>query len=210
MTKLSFAFASALTLMSIAACKKKAGDGGGAGDATAKMTEYKDKMCACKDADCAKKVSDEMTAWTASFSKSQGDKKLGEADQKRTTELGTQMGECMMKLIGTGSAGSADATAAAAGADPAAGSGSEAAGNAMTESVPGLPKQCDDYKAAIDKLATCEAMPKEARETLVKAYTDAAAGWKALPDAAKEKIGVSCEAGAKAVISTASGPCGWK
>lgn len=206
MTKLSFALASALTLLPFAGCKKKAGDGASTGvDATAKMTELKDKMCACKDADCARKVSDEMTAWSQQHAKNQKDQKMSEADQKRASELGTQMGECMQKAMTAGSAadGSAGSAASAAGS----GDGS-AAGSA--DATSGLPKQCDEYKAAIDRLATCEAMPKEARAMLVKAYTDASAGWKSLPEAAKEKIGVSCEAGAKAVISTAEGPCGWK
>jgi hypothetical protein len=228
MTQLSFLLASAVTVLSIAGCKKKAGDGA---DAIAKMTELRDKMCACKDADCAKKVSDEMTAWSDSFSKSRGDKKLGEDDQKRSSALGNEMAACMMKLMAaptagsaatTGSgdlAGSAAPTGEGSGSGSAApvatgsaqsGSGSDSGAIATSEAIPGLPKQCDDYRVAINKLATCEALPKQARETLVKGYSEAAVGWKALPEAAKEKVGVSCDAAAKAVISTAKGPCGWK
>jgi hypothetical protein len=52
-------------------------------------------------------------------------------------------------------------------------------------------------------------MSKLARVSMVKAFQDASEGWKKLPEAAKEKIGVSCKAGADAVISTAKGQCGW-
>lgn len=206
MTKLALTFATTLALVSTGGCKKKAVDGGGGGgDAMAKMSELKDKMCACKDPDCAKTVSDEMTAWSqAQATKQKEPSKLSEADQKKATELGIAMGECMQKAMNTGSA--------AAVAAPSDGSGSAAPpaaeGSAATPPS-GLPKECDAYEAAINRLATCEKMSKQARETLVKAYAEAAEGWKKLPDAAKEKIGVSCKSGADAVIATAKAQCGW-
>src|SRR5689334_16962526 len=49
MNKLMIAFAATMALASFG-CKKKAGTGG-SGEAMAKMTEFKDKMCACKDAE---------------------------------------------------------------------------------------------------------------------------------------------------------------
>jgi hypothetical protein len=202
MTKLALAFAATLVLVSFSGCKKKGGEAVGS-NAIAKMTELRDKMCACKDPDCAKTVSDEMTRWT------QGNKKpLDSAEQKQADELGKQMGDCMQNAT--------KLAAVNAAASPAAGSGSgsaaEPAGSATataSASASGLPKECDDYKAAIDRLATCEALPKQARETLIKAYQDAAEGWKKLPDAARERTGVSCKAAADAVISTAKGQCGW-
>ena len=204
MTKLALAFATTLALVSTGGCKKKGADGGG-GNAMAKMSELKDKMCACKDPDCAKKVSDEMTAWSQQQgSKQKEPAKMSEADQKKATELGIAMGECMQKAMNTGSAAAAPV--------PADGSGSAAPatteGSAATPPS-GLPKACDEYEAAINRLATCDKMSKQARETLVKAYADAAEGWKKLPDAAKEKIAVSCKSGADAVIATAKAQCGW-
>ena len=124
MNKLMFAFAATAALMSFG-CKKKS-DGGGSGAAMAKMTEFKDKMCACKDADCAKKVNDEMNTWSQEQAKNQKEPvKLSDADQKKATEIGTQMAECMQKA--TAAAGSADAGSAAAGSADA---GSAAAGSA--------------------------------------------------------------------------------
>ena len=49
MKKLTFAFMVAMTFVSFG-CKKKAGS---SGEAMAKMTEFKDEMCKCKDAKCA-------------------------------------------------------------------------------------------------------------------------------------------------------------
>ncbi len=106
MTKLTFAFATAMALLSFG-CKKK---GGGDANAMAKMTEYKEKMCACKDADCAKKVSDDMSKWGEQF---KGDKapKMSEADQKKATEIGMAMAECMTKVMVPGAAAGSAAPA---------------------------------------------------------------------------------------------------
>lgn len=199
MTKIAFAFATVVALVSVAGCKKKGGDGGAA-DAMAKMSELKDKMCACKDPECAKKVSDEMTAWSQKQAQTQKEPaKMSEADQKKATEIGTQLGECMQKAMAAGTPPPAAAPDAGAAAEaPAAG-----------EKIEGLPKECDDYKAAIDRLATCEAISKQARETLIKAYADASAGWKSLPDVAKEKLSASCKTGADTVTSMAKAQCGW-
>jgi hypothetical protein len=159
MNKLMIAFAATMALASFG-CKKKDG-AGGSGEAMAKMTEFKDKMCACKDAACAKSVSDEMTKWSQDQAgKTKEPVKMSEADQKKATEIGTAMGECMQKasmpaagsgdMAGSAAAGSGDmagsaagsaaagsgdmagsaAGSAAAGSGDAAGSGSAAAGSA--------------------------------------------------------------------------------
>ncbi|MCE9580833.1 MAG: hypothetical protein K8W52_47405 [Deltaproteobacteria bacterium] len=62
--------------------------GGGAG----KVGEMRDKMCACKDADCAGKVMEEMSKLGDSFGK---DYKPSEAEAKAAGE----MAECMQKLM---------------------------------------------------------------------------------------------------------------
>jgi hypothetical protein len=201
MTKLALAVATSLALVSLGGgCKNKTSDGG-AGDALAKMSELKDKMCACKDPDCAKKVSDEMTAWSQAQASKQKAAKMNEADQKKASELGVAMGECMQKASTVAPPPTPPA--------PADGSGSAAPAGSGSQTASGLPKECDDYEAAINKLSTCDKMSKQARETLVKAYAEAAEGWKKLPDAAKAKISVSCKSGAEAVLSTAKAQCGW-
>jgi hypothetical protein len=166
------------------------------------MRELRDKMCACKDPDCAKKVSDEMTAWSQEQSSKQAKQqiKISEADQKASAALGVEMGECMKK---------ASHVEAAPTPPPADGSGSAAPAGSAAATPSGLPKECDEYEAAINRLATCDKMSKQARETLVKAYAEAAEGWKKLPEAAKEKISVSCKSGAEAVLASAKTQCGW-
>ncbi len=77
MTKLSIAFLAAVSIASFG-CKKK----GGAGEAMAKMGEFKDKMCACKDKKCADEVQDKMNKWSAENAKSAGDKKPEAPDEK--------------------------------------------------------------------------------------------------------------------------------
>lgn len=64
----------------------------------AAMAKFKDEMCACgpQNADCAKDVSDRMTQWAQTEAqRNEKQPEMTEADQKRFTELGTQMGECM-------------------------------------------------------------------------------------------------------------------
>ncbi len=102
-------------------CKKK----GGAGEAMAKMGEFKDDMCKCTDKKCADAVQDKMNKWSADNAKSAGDKpeKPSDEDMKKMQEVGTKYGECMAKAMGAGdmatppSAGSAAAGSAAPAAD---------------------------------------------------------------------------------------------
>lgn len=97
---------------------------------------------------------------------------------------------------GAPAAGTAPATAPAAGTAPAA-----AAGN--------LPTECNDYKAAIDKLASCDKMPQQARDALKQAYDQASAGWASLPAEAKANLATACKAGTDAVTTSAKQVCGW-
>jgi hypothetical protein len=211
MTKVALALSAALALVSASGCKSKGtndGSGGGTG-VLAKMTELKTKMCACTDAACARTVSDELTRWMQGTANKK--EALDPEGQKKADALGVEMGDCMARVTRTtqptgSAAGSGSAVAAGSGSAGETRSGSAAAGS---DAPSGLPKECDDYKAAVDRLAACEAMSKGARETLVKAYQDASEGWKKLPDAAKDKIRVSCKAGAEAVISAAKTQCGW-
>jgi hypothetical protein len=203
MNKLALSFAAALALGLVAGCKEK-GEGT-TGNALAKMSELKDKMCACKDPDCAKKVSDEMTAWTQEQAKTQKKtSKLSEGDQKKAAELGIAMGECMQQAM-------AVATPPAP-PPPQDGTGSAApppAGSAAEKAPSGLPTECDQYEAAIQRLSTCDRMSKQARETLVKAYADSAEGWKKLPEAGRANLKGSCKSGADAVLAMGRTQCGW-
>ena len=137
MKKLTIAFMVAMAFVSFG-CKKKGG--GDAANAMAKMKEFRDEMCKCKDAKCAQDVSDKMTKWGAEQSKNQKEPpKMNEADTAEAQKIGQEMGACMTKAMGAGGAmgggtmeGSAAPTegSAAAGSAAPAAEGSAAAGSA--------------------------------------------------------------------------------
>lgn len=103
----------------------------------------------------------------------------------------------------TGSAAAAPTPAAPAA--PAA-TGSAAAAPAAAGD---LPAECNEYKAAIEKLSTCDKMPQQARDALKQAYDQASAGWANLPAEAKANLATACKAGADAVTTSAKQVCGW-
>jgi hypothetical protein len=133
MKKISIAFLAAMSLASFG-CKKK----GGSGEAIAKMTEFKDKMCACKDKACTDKVSEDMTKWGQEQAKNAGDKAaaVSEEDTKKMAAVTEEMTKCMTKIMTDAAAAAAPPAAPAApaaGSDtaaPAAGSAAPAAGSA--------------------------------------------------------------------------------
>lgn len=194
-------------LLALSACKDKGADNSAAA-AMQKMEELKTKMCACKDAACAQAVSDDMASWSQEQAKNQkSPPKLSDNDQKRAAALGEQMGKCMQEAMaatatppaGSGAAGSAGSAA------PADDAGSAGAGSGAD----GLPAECVDYRATVEKLKTCDKIPEKARDALVKAFDDAAARWATLPEGAKAGLSTSCKAGSEAVVAAAKDTCGW-
>ena len=107
MKKIGFLFAAALAVTSFAGCKKKGGD------AMAKMGEFKDHMCACKDGDkdCAMKVQKEMADY-AEANKDMKDQKMSDEDMKKATEIGMEMAKCSAKAMGAPAMGGAPAAPA--------------------------------------------------------------------------------------------------
>ena len=73
----------------------------------------------------------------------------------------------------------------------------------------GLPLVCGDWKAAIDKLATCKELPQNARDSLLAVYKEASAGWGQLPADAKKNLAGVCHAGADSIVKGAKATCGW-
>ena len=203
MKNLTIAFLATASLFAVGACKKKGG--GDAGEAVAKMTEFKDEMCKCKDKACADKVQESMTKWSTEMASKAGDKKDQKADEatmKKMTEVGQAYGECMTKAMSAGAetppAGS-DGSAAAP-----AGSGSDtAAAPAGGGGSTGIP-ECDDYKAAIDKLASCEAIPEATRKTMKDAFDQASGAWASLQAESKAAAATGCKAAADATKQAAA------
>jgi hypothetical protein len=73
----------------------------------------------------------------------------------------------------------------------------------------GMPLVCGEWKAAVDKLATCTSIPTNARESLIAVYKDASRDWGQLPADAKRNLITVCRAGADAVLKGAKETCGW-
>ena len=90
MTKLMFACVAALALT---ACPHKSN---GNADALSKMTEFKDKMCACKTPACATDVTNEMTKWSQSVPKEHGDKAaaMSPEETKKFTAISEELAKC--------------------------------------------------------------------------------------------------------------------
>ena len=69
-------------------------------EAMTAMRGFADRMCACKDSQCAQQVSDEMTKWGQELSKREHElRAMSEADQQRASELGEKMGKCMQTAM---------------------------------------------------------------------------------------------------------------
>jgi hypothetical protein len=138
MMKISIAFVAALSLAGFG-CHKNNGDADKAG-AIAKLTELKNKMCACTDKTCSDKVSAELAAWGQEHEKSDGDKPAspGDKDSEKLEALKEETASCLLKIEvpseagapGAAAAGAARAGGAGGSAAPAAGSAAPAAGSA--------------------------------------------------------------------------------
>ena len=211
MKNLSIAFLAAASLFTVGACKKKGG--GDAGEAMAKMSEFKDQMCACKDKACADKVTEAYTKWGTDMASKAGANK----DMKPDPEMAKKMGEvtqayteCATKAMMAGAGDMAGSGSAMAGSDMA-GSGSAAPAGDMAGSGSAAPvaagdstgiPECDAYKAAIDKLSTCDKIPEAARKQMKDAFDQAAGAWKSLPADAKAQAATGCKAAADAVAQS--------
>jgi hypothetical protein len=82
-------------------CRKKLrGPGTSMADAMAKMGEFKDKMCVCKDKPCADKVVEDMTKWSQEMADSADpDTKVGDDDIKKMRDVTEQFTKCATKLM---------------------------------------------------------------------------------------------------------------
>jgi hypothetical protein len=190
-----------VALLAFGGCKKKSGTDTNATAAMAKMAEFKDEMCKCKDAKCAQDVSDKMTKWGEEQSKNQKEPpKMSEADQKKASAIGEEMGKCMQTAMA--------ATPPAAGSDATGSAGSAGSADPVA-TADGLPVECAEYKAQVEKLKTCEKLPPKAKDALIKAFNDASTGWKDMPAGAKAGLNTSCKAGTEAVAVAAKEACGW-
>jgi hypothetical protein len=85
----------------------------------------------------------------------------------------------------------------------------ETAMSYATGMVPGLPPECQEYGAAINRLAACDKMPAQARSALLEAWKQASAGWVNLPPDSLANLATACKTGRDAVIESGKSVCGW-
>ena len=194
MKNLTIAFLAAASLFTVGACKKKGG--GDAGEAMAKMEEFSNDMCKCKDKACADKVQEGMTKWSTDMAAKGGkkDEKPDEASMKKMTEIGQKYAECMTKAMTPVAADPVSGSAAAA--DPAAAGGAAAAGD--------LPAECGEYKAAIEALAKCDKLPQQTRDALKTSYEQTSTAWASVPAEGKAALATACKSAADAVKQSAA------
>jgi hypothetical protein len=95
MKKLSMAMLAALALVSFAGCKKKGSDD----TTTAKLTEFKDRMCKCADKACADKVMEDVVKWGQEVAKAMENATPSEDDVKKRQAINEDMIKCQQKLI---------------------------------------------------------------------------------------------------------------
>jgi len=84
--KISLVFLAVVSLASLS-CDKPRG-----ADVVAKMTEFKDRICACKDRACVTKVNDDMMKWSSEVSKA--GKTGTEEETKKVVALSEEMSKC--------------------------------------------------------------------------------------------------------------------
>jgi hypothetical protein len=175
MKNLTIAFLATASLFAVGACKKKGG--GDAGEA----------------AEMAAKAGDKKEA------------KTDEATMKKMTEVGQKYGECMTAAMSAAPAGDTAPAGGSADGSAAAPAGGSADGSAAapTGASTGIP-ECDEYKAAIDKLASCEAIPEATRKTMKDAFDQASGAWASLPAEGKAAAATGCKAAADATKQAAA------
>ena len=124
----------------------------------------------------------------------------GKSDDKAASS-GSGSGSAVVKAGGFGSG----APASAAGSGSGSGS-AKAAGSAASNEIP---KECDEWKAMVDKLMGCDKMPEPQRKIMKDAYDQASALWPTMPPASKAELSVTCKAAADTIMSSAKATCGW-
>lgn len=99
-------------------------------------------------------------------------------------------------------------------ADPPPPPPDDAAGSGATPATPdavtsALPKECQEYQAAIQRLASCDKLPQQSRDALKQAYETASKSWASLPADQMGQLAAACKAGTDAIVQSGKSICGW-
>jgi len=114
-----------LALALAGGCKKK----NNAGEALAKMTDFRDRMCACTDKPCADKLNTEYMDWANKSSGGDKPQQMSEEDAKKITDVSLKYNECMSKWSSAGSGSDMGSGSAGSGSDSGSGSGMAGSGS---------------------------------------------------------------------------------
>jgi hypothetical protein len=79
----------------------------------------------------------------------------------------------------------------------------------IAATVPNLPDECGMYKAAVDRIATCDALPTSSRDAMKQAFDQAAAGWSGLDAESLKTLAPACRADADAMVQAFPSCGGW-
>ena len=93
---------------------------------------------------------------------------------------------------------------------PDAGTAGAADPGAAVDVPAGMPAECAEYKALIEKLAACDKLPAASRDMLKKSFDTTAKTWTSfdkLPDSARAALVEGCKQGADAVKQAAANTC---
>jgi hypothetical protein len=139
---------------------------------------------------------------------------IGACQAKLTPEQSDKMKKAMMEAMGMGggppAGGGSDNAAPPAGGGSADGSAAAGGGGAAPAAGGGdLPAECGEYKAMIDKLASCDKMPQASRDALKQSYDSTSAAWASVPAEGKAALSTACKAAADATKQAAGQLCGW-
>jgi hypothetical protein len=120
-----------LALAVTVGCKKK----NNAGEALAKMTDFRDRMCACADKPCADKLNQEYMDWANKSSGGDKPTQMSEEDAKKITDVSLKYNECLSKWNAAGSGSDTGSGSAGSGSDSGSGSGMAGSGSGAEQTT---------------------------------------------------------------------------
>lgn len=153
----------------------------------AELHGLRDDACACKDAACTDAVQKKFETLMEKYK----DYKPEGTDAELAGKYAEGMMECLMK----------GATGATPPADPPSGDTATAAPAGST----GFPS-CDAYVAAMEKLATCDALPEDSRKATKDGIVQMRKAWSqmgGMPEDAKKQTDDACKQGLQALTEGA-------
>jgi hypothetical protein len=92
------------------------------------------------------------------------------------------------------------------------GRSSDSTSNATAQSLDesGLPPECAEFKAAIDKIQGCEKLPRDLRARIQDGYDKTRADWMKLSAHSRSLLGKACTVGKDAYMTAdVKKTCGW-